>query len=139
MPYPEEEDSLRDLVLKGHAELDDEPLLVAIYYASDLVPDEECLFEVARDFGFNEVSDDHEIFEIQFNPGAGLPLPPNRRLRLLLTNPVEFNTGISHIWRQVKDLKDAIAHQKYKVLYQRAGDKDAEKILQQLEVNPIAA
>ena len=133
MPYPEQEKVLKDLVLEGHEKLKDEPLLIAIYYDSKLVDsNEECLFEVADNFGFNEVSEEKEIFQIQFGPAAGLPLPFDRRLRLLLTNPLEFDTAVKNSWPQIADLKNAIARNEYKVLYKRSDDSRPDSILRVL-------
>ncbi len=126
MPYPEERATLHRLIREGHATLEDEPLLLAIYYASQIVADEECLFEVARNFGDNDISDDREIFQIQFNPSAGLPLAQGHRLRLLLTNSVEMRQALGQQWPQIQDLQAAIQSGEYSILFLREADAEAQ-------------
>ena len=117
MPYPDELETLRRLVKKGHTKIKDEPLLFAIYYASQLVPDEECLFEVAVNFGLNQISRNCEFFQIQFNPSGELPLQPGHRLRLLLTSEVEMKAAFAHEWPQLEDLKRSIADKQFELLH----------------------
>ena len=138
MPYPEQQVVLNKLVLDGHRKLKDEPLLVAIYYASELVEkNEERLFEVMQNFGFNDISEDKEIFQIQFSAASGLPLPPDRVLRLLLTNPVELEQAVDNQWEQIIDLKAAISRKEFKVLYENSNSIDAKNILKALFCSEI--
>ena len=139
MPYPEQEHLMRDLVLNDHAHLDDEPLVVAIYFASRAVPNEECLFEVMRDFGMNEVGEDNSIFQVQFGNAPKLPLPAGDRLRLFLTNPNEFQYAVEQNWPEIHDLHQAIAQGQYSVLYQRPNDTEAAAIVQSLTARAVAA
>ena len=80
MPYPEQLELLRDLVVNDHVALDDEPLLLAVYYASEASPNEECLFEVARNFGYGGPDEDKHIFQIEFGPSPKFLLPEGRHL-----------------------------------------------------------
>lgn len=137
MPFPEQLELIRDLVQNDHVALDDEPLLLAVYYASEAVPNEECLFEVARNFGFNEVSEEQRIFQIQFGPTPNFPLPVGDRLRLSLTNPVEFRRAVANRWPEVQDLQDAIAQGNYELLYLRDSDQDARNLLELLRLQPM--
>jgi hypothetical protein len=136
MPYLGEYALLYDLVNKDHVALDDEPLLLAVYYASEAAPTEECLFEVARNFGFGGPDEDKHIFQIQFGPTAAFPLPEGDALRLSLTNPVEFRLAVAEGWPEVTDLQKAIQHRQYKVLYQRPNDEEAEEISTLLGLQP---
>lgn len=139
MPYPEQLELLRDLVVENHLMLDDEPLLLAVYYASDAAPHEECLFEVARDFGYGEPSEDKHIFQVQFGPTPNFRLPPDDRLRLSLTNPAEFRQAVREGWPEVRDLQEAIRRGQSKVLYQRPDDREAEEVLSLLDHQLVAA
>jgi hypothetical protein len=139
MPYPEQEALLRDLVENDHAHLDDEPLVVAIYFRSRSVPNEECLFEVMRDFGLNEVSEDNSIFQVQFGNAPKLPLPAGDRLRLFLTSPIEFQYAVQQNWPEVQDIQQAIAEGQYSILYQRPNDTEATAIVRSLTGRAVAA
>ncbi len=138
MPHPLLKSQLQELVIE-HLELEDQPLLVALYYASEAAPNEECLFEVARHFGFDEVSEDRRILQIQFGPSEGFPLPPGDRLRLSLTNVTEFHTALSEGWPEIKDLIRAVNQDKSSLLYYRLGDNDAEEIMSALKIAVPAA
>ena len=135
MPYPGECALLYDLVNTDHVALDDEPLLFAVYYASEAAPDEECLFEVARNFGYGGPDEDKHIFQMQFGPSPSFPLKGNR-LRLSLTNPAEFRLAVEESWPEVKDLQKAIEQEQYKVLYQRSNDEEAEEMTVLLGLQP---
>ena len=137
MPYPDLTSQIQELV-NEHLDLIDQPLLVAVYYASEAAPNEECLFEVARHFGFDEVSEDRQIFQIQFGPSDNFPLPPGDRLRLSLTNTAEFREALSQGWPEIKDLIKAIDQSQSSLLYYRRGDGDAQEIVDALKI-PVAA
>ena len=52
MPLPEQIDLISDLVVNDQVALDDEPLLLAVYYASEAALDAGCLFEVEHNLGY---------------------------------------------------------------------------------------
>lgn len=138
MPYPGLDAGQAALILdmvNDHTRIDDEPLLVAIYFGSSAAPNEECLFEVARHFGFDEPSRDEHIFQIQFGPTSDFPLPAGDCLRLFLTNPVEFQYACIAGWPEVVDLQRAIDQNRADVLFLREGDPDAERVLASLNLN----
>lgn len=139
MAFPEQLELIRDLVVNDHVALDDEPLLFAMYYASEAAPDEECLFEVARNFGYGEPSEDKHIFQVQFGPTPKFPLPPGDRLRLSLTNPAEFRLAVREGWPEVRDLQAAIAKGQYEGLYLRADDREAAEALSLLRQSLVPA
>ena len=139
MPFPEQHELLHELVNNDHVALDDEPLLLAVYYASEAAPNEECLFEVARNFGYGEPSEDKHIFQVQFGPTPNFRLPPDDRLRLSLTNPVEFRQAVREGWSEVRDLQEAIRRGQSRVLYQRPDDREAEEALSLLDHQLVAA
>ena len=139
MPFPEQIDLISDLVVNDHVALDDEPLLLAVYYASEAAPDADCLFEVARNFGYGEPSEDEHIFQVQFGPTPKFPLPPTGRLRLSLTNPVEFRLAVKEGWPEVRDPQAAIGCGQYKVLYLRPEDQEASEALVALDRQLVAS
>lgn len=139
MPYPEQMELLRDLVVNDHTKIEDEPLLLAVYYASASAPEEECLFEIAQNFGYGEPSEDKHIFQIQFGPSPNFPLPSHDSLRLSLTNPNEFRLAVQEGWPEVQDLQKAIVHGQFLRLYpEHDDDKDARELwsLLQRELAP---
>lgn len=133
MPYPEQRELLRNLVVNDHVALDDEPLLLAVYYASDAAPDEECLFEVARNFGYGEPDPDKHIYQMQFGSSPKFTLPEDDYLRLSLTNPAEFRQATTEGWSEVQDLQAAVVRGQYEVLYLRRDDQEANEALSLLD------
>jgi hypothetical protein len=132
MPYPEQAELMRDLVLNDHTILEDTPLSLAIYFESRRVPNEECLFEVAHRFGLDEVSDERSIYQIQFGPTLNFPLPAGDRLRIFLTNPIEAVYAIENGWPEIYDLSVAMNAGRYEVIYERPDDVDTRKVLNAL-------
>ena len=128
MPYPEQAELLRDLVLNDHTVLEGTPLCLAIYFESRRVPHEECLFEVARHFGLDEVSEEHSIFQIQFGRTPRFPLPEGDRLRLFLTNPTEAIYAIYNGWPEFDDLCTAMIAGRYEMIYVRPQDADTQRV-----------
>ena len=129
MPYPEQIELIRDLVLNDHTVIEDTPLSLAIYFRSRRIPDEECLFEVLHHFGFDEISEEFTIYQIQFGPTVNFPLPAGDRLRLFLTNPVEATYATENRWPEIYDLAAAMDAGEYRVVYQNSEDADAARVL----------
>ncbi len=129
MPYHDQTELIRNLVVNDHLALEDEPLLLAIYYASEAAPNEECLFEIARNFGYGGPDEDKHIFHIEFGRSPNFALPEGRHLRLFLTDPVEFRLAFNEGWPEVKDLQKAIKQGRYEVLYQRPNDEEAKEMI----------
>lgn len=143
MPFHEQEDLIRDLVLNDHTALEDTPLSLAIYFQSRRFPQEECVFEVLHRFGMDEVSEERMIFQVQFGRTSNFPLPEGDRLHLFLTNPNETLYAIKNGWPEIVDICDAIRSDQYKVVYHRDDDPDADDILSALKrvasMPPLAA
>lgn len=129
MPYPEQMELIKDLVLNDHVTLEDTPLALAIYFKSHQSPNEECVFEVLHRFGLDEVSEIKSVFQIQFGPTPNFPLPQGDRLHLFLSNPNEMMYAIEHGWSEINDLVQAIKTDHYEIIYCCAGDPDAERML----------
>ena len=142
MPYPatpEFHEQIADLVVNEHTQLEGEPLLLAIYYASALAPKDECLFEVISDFGYDEVSQDRRIFQVQYGPTPNFPIPEAQYLRLVLTNPVECETAIQQNWEEIRDVREALQSGRGEVIYRDIRDARAAHLLAALEDQRVAA
>lgn len=142
MPYPatpQFRDQIADLVINDHTQLEGEPLLLAIYYASSLASEDECLFEVLSNFGYDEVSRDGHIFQVQFGSTPNFPIPEGRYLRLVLTNPVECETAIHRDWEEIRDLREAMQGGRSLVVYQDDHDARAGQLLEALEGRRVLA
>jgi hypothetical protein len=138
MPYPKYQDQISNLVVSEHAKLENEPLRLAIYYASGLAPNDDCVFEVISNFGYDEVSEDRKLFQVQYGPTNNFPMEPKHRLRLILTNPIECRTAINEDWEEIRDLRQAIAGGQYEVIY-KYGDSVDQQILGDLRQQRVAA
>jgi len=132
MPYPEQAELMKDLVLNDHTILEDTPLCLAIYFQSRRVPNEECVFEVLHRFGLDEVSDERSIFQIQFGRTPKFPLPEGDRLRLFLTNPTEALYAIKNGWPEIHDLSAAMNAGQYETIYTHPNDADTKRVLSAL-------
>lgn len=132
MPYPEQAELMRDLVLNDHTVLEDTPLCLAIYFQSRHVPYEECVFEVLHHFGLDEVSEERSFFQIQFGRTPNFPLPEGDRLRLILTNPTEMVYAIRSGWSEIYDLSLAMNAGRCEVIYERPDDADTQRVLSAL-------
>ena len=114
--YPISHDAVAKLV-REHANLSDEPLLLAVYYAPDRNPGDIFLFEVFDGFGANGIDEDRKLFEVAYGAKSNFPLEPGQQLRMVLTNLPEFQRALSEDWEHVKELKHAIATGRYEVLF----------------------
>ncbi len=133
MPYPDQRDLVRALILNDHTELKDTPLALAIYFKSRQWPNEECVFEVLHRFGLDEVSEVRSVFQIQFGATQNFPLPDGDRLHLFLSNPIEMMYAIEHGWPEIHDLVRAIQAGSYEVIYGCPDDPSADQVLAALK------
>lgn len=138
MAYPDNEARVKELV-REHARLEDEPLLLAVYFASQSAPADECLFEVAENFGFNEVSEDRQVMQIAFGPTPSFPLNSGQHLRLWLTNPAECLAALTERWSAVADVQKALATGQAKVVYQNHGRPETQRLLDAMHDQRVAA
>ena len=65
MAFPDQLNVIEELVAE-HSQLEDEPLLLAVYFGDPNLPNAECLLEVAQGFGSNEIAVDRHLFAIEF-------------------------------------------------------------------------
>jgi hypothetical protein len=115
--FPDYQDQIDELV-RQHAELQDEPLLLAIYYAPPRDPEHLFLFEVHEGFGRNQVDASRELFEVTYGSTSGFPLPSGVQLHLILTNPPEFRAACEQDWPKMRELRDAVRRRRAAVLHQ---------------------
>ena len=113
LPY---EAKVRELV-KEHLALEDEPLLLAVYYTLTDNPGGIYLLEVIENFGVGDISEDRELFEVTFGSSEGFPLPPGQRLHLLLTNPEEAKVAFQEEWTGTGTIRGAIRNGDFRTLY----------------------
>ena len=136
MPYPDELVRVQRLI-DQHRQLEQQPLLLAIYYAQDNDPHGVYLLEVISEFGYNEVSDDQDMFEMEYGSTDGFPLPPGSHLHILLTNPKEFSLALRQDWRALAPLMSAIERGNYRVVHQEGGE--GSQLLAALQAERIPA
>src|SRR5690349_16060328 len=78
--FPDLEEEIRDLV-RSHANLEDEQLLLAICYNPRRAANRDVfIFEVTDNFGSNTIDPDQDFFEVAFGSTADMPLPPGLQL-----------------------------------------------------------
>jgi hypothetical protein len=97
-----------EALVNHHRALRDEPLLLAIYYEPGRDPQDIFIFEVIEGFGAGAIDPDQNLFEVTYNSTSSFPLPPGRRLRLVLTNPQEFAVAARDNWPLLAELRDAV-------------------------------
>ena len=115
--FPHLDRQLRELASR-HLELRDEPLHLALTYDPGRDSGDVFLLEVLGNFGFDEVSEEKELFEVTFEPTQDLTLEPGRKLHLLLTNTNELRTALEDHWDSAEEVRDAIRKGDFEVLHQ---------------------
>jgi hypothetical protein len=114
--FPAYREVVQELV-QEHLELTYQPLLLALYYASEREPSDIFLFEVADKFGGNWVSEDNELMEATFGAASGLSIDKDQRLHLILTNPNEFHAAIENCWQSLQEIRQAVKSGQFEILY----------------------
>ncbi len=137
MAFPDRLEDVQRLI-EQHRQIEHQPLLLAIYFARQDDPESVYLLEVISQFGYNEISDDREIFEISYGSTDGFRLPFNSRLDILLTNPVELRTALEQGWVGLRPLLAAIeaGPEHYRVIYHT---DDGSELLGLLRQGLVAA
>lgn len=126
--FPQFEEQIRNLT-KQHSELEDEPLHLAISYASKRNQQDIFLFEVIGGNGGDSVNPDKELFETTFASTSSFPMAPGQQLHLVLTNQRELDEAMSEGWPSVREVVDAIQSNDYQKLY---ADETGDQILKLL-------
>ncbi len=116
MAYPDRLEDVKRLI-EQHRRLDHQTLLLALYYGLADGRDDVHVLEVISPFGYNEVNEDQDLFEMQYGATPGFPLPPGSCLSILLTNGVEAKTAIRQEWPAIMPVLKAIRRGDYQVLH----------------------
>ena len=118
MPYTDRLEDVERLI-EQHRQLEGQQLLLAIYFDCYQDPNSVYLLEVISQFGYDEVSDDKELFEMAYGSTDGFQLPPGGRLNIILTNAIELRTAVEQSWASVVPLLTAIeaGPEYYRVIY----------------------
>ncbi len=135
MAFPDRLPDVERLV-EQHRRLEHQTLLLAIYFDRPQDPDSVYLLEVITPFGYNEVSLDQDLFEMQYGSTPGFPVPPGKRLSILLTNAVEAEAAVRQQWPAIMPVLDAVQHGAYRVLYVEG---EGRLVLDQFRQNLVAA
>jgi hypothetical protein len=99
---------LRQLV-RDHARIKDEPLLLAVHYIPRRDKGDLFLFEIVDGFGGDSVDPERIIFEATYASTPGFEMERGQYLHLLLSNPLEFKTAVRQNWKAIKELRKAIS------------------------------
>jgi hypothetical protein len=127
--YPNYENQVEQLV-KEHLKLQDEPVVMAIYYAPERDYDDVFLFEVLEGYNGNTIEDDGDLLEVLYGPTPSFPLHSgNAKLHILLTNPAEFEQSAQKSTRKFQELKQAVAQHKSKIIFTDPRWHDLKKVL----------
>lgn len=135
MTYLDRLEDVKQLV-EQHRRLEHQTLLLALYYAPADDRGDVHLLEVIAPFGYNEVSEDQDLFEMQYGSTPGFPLPPGNCLSILLTNPAEARAAIRQQWPAIAPVLEAVRQGEYKVIYK---EDEGSVILEELQKDQIAA
>jgi hypothetical protein len=115
--FPHLEEPVKNLV-EAHKTLQEEPLLLAVYYAPQRNQEDVFLFEVVENFGGGSVDEDRELFEVTYGSTPGFPMGPGQQLRLIMTNPKEFELAAKQGWTLVQELRTAFHDKRARVIFE---------------------
>jgi hypothetical protein len=116
MSFPTDLEQVKKLV-HDHQQLNEEPLVLALYYSTDTKSIDVQILEVLDGFGYNEVSADRDLFDVEYASTNGFHLPIGSYLRLVLTNPVEFRQALAERWPTAVEIARAVRRGNYNVVY----------------------
>lgn len=116
MAYPDRREDVRRLI-EQHRRLDHQTLLLALYYSLPDERDDVHLLEVISPFGYNEVNEDRDLFEMQYGSTPGFLLPPGSHLSILLTNAAEARKAVVQEWPAIMPVLTAVSRGEYQVLH----------------------
>ncbi len=109
-------------------------MLLALYYDQPNDPKGVYLLEVISPFGYNEVSEDQDMFEIEYNSSPGFLLPAGSRLHILLTNLVELQAAVEQNWSALLPVQQAMRQDRYRVIHQEPTESESLALLREERV-----
>ena len=118
-----------DGLVRRHLDIKDEPLLLAVYYASRPRPAGHIPVGSARTFRGRFRQPDRELFEIGYTSQPAFPLNPGQDLHLVLTNPVELEQALREQWPSAVEVQEAVKQGRYRILHE---DPKASSLLEAL-------
>jgi hypothetical protein len=113
--FPRFEEQIRNLT-RQHQDLEDEPLHLAICYASGRGPQDIFLFEVIGGNGSDSVNSSREFFETTFTSTPSFPMAVDEQLHLILTNQRELEIAFLEGWPSLREVIEAIRCNEYRSL-----------------------
>lgn len=119
IPY---EKDLQQLLSK-HLAIQDEPLQLALWFQPDRDKEAVFVFEVADNFGNNDVDPEKEFLEISFPPSSDLPFG-GHDIHLILTNPEELKIAHQERWKSLQEILQSIQQNRYRILHKSEQGED---------------
>lgn len=113
-------------LVEEHKKIEDETLLLAVYYKPDRDPNDIFLFEVIDDFGSGSIDSDKELFEVAFASTSSFPIENGGHLHLLLTNPQEFAVACDQQWPLMEEVRRAVQSGRAQTIYSDPSRPDLE-------------
>jgi hypothetical protein len=114
--FPQFKEQIRNLT-EQHRELEDEPLHLAICYASGRSPRDIFMFEVIGGNGGDSVNSGREFFETTFTSTPSFPMAVGEQLHLILTNQRELDIALFEGWPALSEVIEAIRCNEYQQLF----------------------
>ncbi len=115
--FPHSYNAVQQLV-KDHHKIEQEPLLLAIYYAPLRDRQDIFLFEVVERFGGDSVDEDRELFEVTYASRDDFQLKDGQKLHLVLTNPTEMAVAFKQKWKLAKEIRQAVRNpEAHRIIY----------------------
>lgn len=132
MAFPDRLEDVKRLI-EQHRQLKHQTLLLAIYFDRREDPDSVYLLEVISQLGYDEVSDDRELFEMSYGSTEGFPVPVGNCLDIILTSAVELRVAAEEGWASLRPMLAAIeaGPEHYHVVYSSGVGDDLLTLLRQ--------
>ena len=132
MAFPDRLEDVERLI-EQHRRLEHQTLLLAIYFARPEDPDSVYLLEVISQLGYDEVSNDNELFEMSYGSTEGFRVPTSSRLNIILTNAVELRVAIEKKWDSLRPLLAAVeaGPEQYRIIFSTSAGDDLVALLRQ--------
>jgi hypothetical protein len=113
-------------LVEEHRKLQDEPLLLAVFFEPDRNSHDIFLFEVIDGFGAGTIDEDQKLFEVSYASTPSFPMPAGQHLRLIMTNPQEFDAALQERWPSLEEIRQAVKGGRSQVLFSAPARPDLE-------------